>query len=156
MQPAACPHGPISRVLVGEEAGNMANEFTSPINKLLRPVGAVLTLAVAILVSSLSAQQQGPLPAPPASPTAQPAPPPQPVAAPAVPAAKPQSESGTIYHEPPSIPVDQIIQKFGERELEFKKERDNYTYNQSFVVQVIDSDGQVAGEHRMKIGRAHV
>ena len=125
----------------------MANEFTSPINKLLRPVGAVLTLAVAILVSSLSAQQQGPLPAPPASPTAQPAPPPQPVAA--APAAKPQSESGTISHEPPSIPVDQIIQKFGERELEFKKERDNYTYNQSFVVQVIDSDGQVAGEHRM-------
>jgi len=127
----------------------MANEFTSPINKRLRPVGAVLTLAVAILVSSLSAQQQGPLPAPPASPTAQPAPPPQPVAATAAPAAKPQSESGTISHEPPSIPVDQIIQKFGERELEFKKERDNYTYNQSFVVQVIDSDGQVAGEHRM-------
>src|SRR5437660_5276238 len=118
----------------------MANEFSSPINKLLRPVGAVLTLAVAILVSSLSAQQQGPLPTPPASPTAQPAPPPQPVAAPA---AKPQSESGTISHEPPSIPVDQIIQRFGERELEFKKERDNYTYNQSFVVQVIDSDGQV-------------
>jgi len=127
----------------------MANEFTSPINKLLRPVGAVLTLAVAILVSSLSAQQQGPLPAPPASPTAQPAPPPQPVAAPAVPAAKPQSESGTISHEPPSIPVDQIIQKFGERELEFKKERDNYTYTQTFVVQVIDNDGQVAGEHRL-------
>jgi len=33
--------------------------------------------------------------------------------------------------------------------MEFKKERDNYTYNQSFVVQLIDSDGQVAGEHRM-------
>src|SRR5260370_18876988 len=127
----------------------MANEFTSPINKLLSPVGAVLTLAVAILVSPVSAQQQGPVPAPPASPTAQPAPPSQPVTATAAPAAKPQSESGTISHEPPSIPVDQIIQKFGERELEFKKERDNYTYNQSFVVQVIVSDGQVAGEHRM-------
>jgi len=128
----------------------MANEFASPINRLLRRVGAILILAAAALVSSLSAQQQGPLPAPPASPTAQSAPPPQP-AAPAspAPAAKPQSESGTISHEPPALPVEQIIQKFGEREMEFKKERDNYTYNQSFVVQVIDSDGQVAGEHRM-------
>ncbi len=129
----------------------MAKEFASPIHKLVRRVGAILILAAAVLVSSLSAQQQGPLPAPPpASPTAQPAPAPQPVtgASPA-PAAKPQSESGTISHEPPALPVEQIIQKFGEREMEFKKERDNYTYNQSFVVQVIDSDGQVAGEHRM-------
>jgi len=31
----------------------------------------------------------------------------------------------------------------------FKRERDNYTYTQTFVVQVIDNDGQVAGEHRM-------
>jgi len=129
----------------------MANEFASSINKLLRRVGAILILAAAALVSSLSAQQQGPLPAPPAaSPTAQSAPSPQPGApASPAPAAKTQSESGTISHEPPALPVEQIIQKFGEREMEFKKERDNYTYNQSFVVQVIDSDGQVAGEHRM-------
>ncbi len=129
----------------------MAKEFASPIHKLVRRVGAILILAAAVLVSSLSAQQQGPLPAPPpASPTAQPAPARQPVAgASPAPAAKPQSESSTISHEPPAIPVEQIIQKFGEREMEFKKERDNYTYNQSFVVQVIDSDGQVAGEHSM-------
>jgi len=128
----------------------MANEFASPINKLLRRVGAILILAAAALVSSLSAQQQGPLPAPAASPTAQSAPSPQPGApASPAPAAKTQSESGTISHEPPALPVEQIIQKFGEREMEFKKERDNYTYNQSFVVQVIDSDGQVAGEPRL-------
>jgi len=53
----------------------MAKEFASPINKLVRRVGAILILAAAVLVSSLSAQQQGPFPAPPpASPTAQPTP----------------------------------------------------------------------------------
>ena len=62
------------------------------------------------------------------------------------------SDSGSapkISTKPPDIPVEQIIQKFGDRELEFKKERDNYTYTQTFVVQVIDNDGQVAGEHRL-------
>jgi hypothetical protein len=71
----------------------------------------------------------------------------------AAPASTPAQTSGanssTISNEPPAIPVEQIIQKFGDRELEFKKERDNYTYTQTFVVQVIDNDGQVAGEHRM-------
>ena len=43
----------------------------------------------------------------------------------------------------------QIIQKFGDRELEFKKERDNYTYTQTFVVQTIDYDGRPDGEYRM-------
>ena len=60
-----------------------------------------------------------------------------------------KTDSSSISHEPPPIPVEQIIQKFGDRELEFKKERDNYTYTQTFVVQVIDDDGRVAGEQRM-------
>ena len=54
-----------------------------------------------------------------------------------------------LSKEPPSIPVDQIIKKFGDRELEFKKERDNYTYTQTFVIQTIDYDGRPDGEHRM-------
>jgi hypothetical protein len=117
----------------------------------LAPMRILATFAVAtlVLVCSLAAQQQGPLPTPPASATAQASPPAQPAQASPAPAAKAQNDSGSISHEAPAIPVEQIIQKFGERELEFKKERDNYTYNQSFVVQVIDSDGQVAGEHRM-------
>jgi len=45
--------------------------------------------------------------------------------------------------------VDQVIKKFGERELEFKKERDNYTYTQTFVVQTIDYNGRADGEYRM-------
>jgi hypothetical protein len=54
-----------------------------------------------------------------------------------------------ISTKPPDIPVDQVIKKFGDRELEFKKERDNYTYTQTFVVQTIDFDGRPDGEYRM-------
>ncbi|HXM13789.1 MAG TPA: hypothetical protein VN933_01030, partial [Candidatus Eremiobacteraceae bacterium] len=54
-----------------------------------------------------------------------------------------------ISTKPPDIPVDQVIKKFGDRELEFKKERDNYTYTQTFVVQTIDFDGRADGEYRM-------
>jgi hypothetical protein len=54
-----------------------------------------------------------------------------------------------ISTEPPSVPVEQIIQHFAEREAEFKRERDNYTYTQTFVVQTIDAGGQPDGEYRM-------
>src|SRR5216683_5825022 len=127
----------------------MAREFGSPTSTLPRHMAAILILAAPALAFSLAAQQQGPLPAPSASAAAQPAPPTHFPAASPAPAAKAQSETNAITHEPPAIPVEQIIQKFGERELEFKKERDNYTYTQTFVVQVIDNDGRVAGEHRM-------
>ena len=66
------------------------------------------------------------------------------------PAAVPKSTSSGISTEPPAIPVEQIIQKFAAREAEFKKERDNYTYTQTFVVQTMDADGQPDGEYRMK------
>jgi hypothetical protein len=58
-------------------------------------------------------------------------------------------EPAKISTKPPDIPVDQVIKKFGDRELEFKKERDNYTYTQTFVVQTIDFDGRPDGEYRM-------
>jgi hypothetical protein len=131
----------------------MASQFRFRTSKLLRRMAAALLLAVPVLASSLAAQQQGPLPAPSPSPSeashAAPPPPAQPAAASQAPAAKPQGDSGSITHEPPSIPVEQIIQKFGDRELEFKKERDNYTYTQTFLVQTIDTDGQPDGEYRM-------
>jgi hypothetical protein len=131
----------------------MADEFRFRTNKppghRMRRMAAISILAASVLACSLAAQQQGPLPTPPPSGASQPAPPTQPAAGSPAPTPKTQSDSGSINHDPPSIPVEQIIQKFGDRELEFKKERDNYTYNQSFVVQVIDSDSQVAGEYRM-------
>jgi len=60
-----------------------------------------------------------------------------------------QQTASSISTEPPSVPVDQIIQRFAEREAEFKTERDNFTYVQTFVVQTIDDDGQPDGEYRM-------
>jgi hypothetical protein len=109
---------------------------------------AVLPLATLLLAWPLAAQQRGALAPPPSTPErSQPA-----TASPqatAGPSHAPDAKDGNISHEPPALPVEQIIQKFGERELEFKKERDNYTYEQSFVVQVIDDDDRVAGEQRM-------
>jgi hypothetical protein len=127
----------------------MAREFGSPTSTLPRHMAAILILAAPALAFSLAAQQQGPLPAPSASAAAQPAPPTHFPAASPAPAAKAQSETSAIRHEPPAIPVEQIVQKFGDRELEFKKERDNYTYTQTFVVQTIDIDGRPDGEYRM-------
>ena len=55
-----------------------------------------------------------------------------------------------ITNEPPSLPVDEIIKRFAEREAEFKRERDNYTYTQTFSIQTVDDDaGRVDGEYRM-------
>jgi hypothetical protein len=65
------------------------------------------------------------------------------------PTAAPPAASPTISKDAPDIPVDQVIQKFGARELEFKKERDNYTYTQTFVIQTIDYDNRPDGEYRM-------
>jgi hypothetical protein len=65
------------------------------------------------------------------------------------PAAAPKTDPSTVSTKPPDIPVPEIVKKFGDRELEFKKERDNYTYTQTFVVQTIDFDGRPDGEYRM-------
>ena len=49
---------------------------------------------------------------------------------------------------PPTIPVEEIIQKFAAREAEFKIERDNFTYTQTFVIQTLDADGRPDGEYK--------
>jgi hypothetical protein len=56
---------------------------------------------------------------------------------------------GPITSEPPSQPVEEIIKRFAEREAEFRRERENYTYSQSFSIQTIDDDGRPDGEYRM-------
>jgi hypothetical protein len=60
-----------------------------------------------------------------------------------------QEQPTGIRDVPPPIPVEQIIQRFGAREEELKRERDNYTYQQTFVIQTVDADGNVDGEERM-------
>lgn len=109
-------------------------------------IRVLLLMLGALLPMTLDAQQQGPLPPPPPGSVVPYSPPPQPAAGPSE---ARQSDSSHITNQPPSLPVDQIIQKFADREEEFKRERDNYTYTQTYVIQTLDSDGQPDGEYRM-------
>ena len=109
-------------------------------------LGLTLAFAGAVFMcGSAAAQEVGPLQVPPSSETQAP-PPAHPPENPGKVAPQTGSHVDTA---PPSIPVDQIIQKFAAREAEFKIERDNYTYTQTFVMQTIDADGQPDGEYRM-------
>jgi hypothetical protein len=113
-------------------------------------------LATLFLSVSASAQEQGPLqgaapqeedyPSIPAPRRDSPPPrqvhqaPPQ-----QSPAPRPASSEG-LSKDQPSVPVDQIIEKFAAREQEFKEERDNFTYVQDFVIQTISDSGRPDGE----------
>lgn len=69
---------------------------------------------------------------------------------PTAPKAQTTNQTGSVTStEPPSVPVEEIIQRFAAREAEFKTERDNFTYVQTFVVQTIDDDDQPDGEYRL-------
>jgi hypothetical protein len=107
-------------------------------------------LLAGALVSLASAQDPGPLSTPPASRTQAPPPPPQNQTYHTAPPPQRIHSPGDnpITNEPPSIPADQIIKRFAEREAEFKIERDNYTYTQDFSIQTIDEDNRPDGEHR--------
>jgi hypothetical protein len=109
-------------------------------------------------VSLAFAQDPGPLPAPPAGrtqtthpkPTQQPpaqqdpgyhsSPPPEKIHSPG---------DNPITKDPPSMPVEDIIKRFAEKEGEFKLERDNYTYSQTYSIQTLDEDNRPDGEYRM-------
>lgn len=58
-------------------------------------------------------------------------------------------QSSHITNEPPLMPVEQIIQRFAEREEDFRKERDNFTYSQKVLMQELDEDDQPDGEFRL-------
>src|SRR3989449_6690402 len=107
----------------------------------LASVTAAMFLGVAI---SLAAQAPvGPIKPPPSTAAAsQPAPS-------ATPAAAPKHTSSPLATELPSIPVEQIIQQFAAREAEFARERGNFTYRQTFVIQTVSDDGRFDGEYRM-------
>lgn len=47
------------------------------------------------------------------------------------------------------MPIDEIIQKFAAREAEFKIERDNFTYTQTFTIETLDYSGRPDGEYTM-------
>ncbi|MDE3136273.1 MAG: hypothetical protein KGL59_06850 [Acidobacteriota bacterium] len=107
---------------------------------------AVLAAASLLISLPAHAQQPGPMTPPPQVAAA-----PAPVKSTAVAhkqATADEHYTSAISTAPPSLPVNQIIQDFAAHEAEFKVERDNFTYEQTFVVQTIE-DGQVDGEYRM-------
>jgi len=106
---------------------------------------ALNSLVALCLFLPLSAQQQGPMNAPAgmAAPPSEP----KPAAAAPTPDAAPKRAPDVASKEPPSIPIDEIIRRFAAREAEFKTERDNFTYTQTFIIQTLDG-GQVDGEYR--------
>jgi len=57
------------------------------------------------------------------------------------------SQNGTLG--PPTLPIEEIVQKFAAREAEFKTERDNFTYTQTFTIQTLDTGGRPDGEYTM-------
>jgi hypothetical protein len=111
---------------------------------------AALLISPTLLPTAARAQQQGPLP-PPASGGASGSPGVTSSSS-STPTPADRSEGhdeSEITKTPPAIPVEQIIAKFSQHESEFRKERDNYTYSQSFVIQTVDFDGNPDGEYRM-------
>ena len=50
---------------------------------------------------------------------------------------------------PPTMPIDEIVQKFAAREAEFKLERDNFTYTQTFTIETLDASNRPDGQYTM-------
>jgi hypothetical protein len=105
---------------------------------------ALLLALAAFSAHSVSAQQPGPMTPPP---------PQYAIASANVPQtseAGPQQSPSHITNESPAMPVEEIVQKFAEREGDFRKERDNFTYTQKVLMQELDEDNQPDGEFRLE------
>src|SRR5215472_8626531 len=90
-------------------------------------LASMIGAGLLLLASPLAAQQRGPLPPPPGT-VVPSAPPPKA-------SAGPQDHVSHITNEPPSMPIEEIVQKFTQREEEFRKERDHFTYTQDVLFQ---------------------
>lgn len=55
---------------------------------------------------------------------------------------------GNLRKEEPTIPVDEIISKFAQKEKDFKTARANYVYRQDNRVQTLTANDRVTGEWR--------
>lgn len=122
-------------------------QFAKPFARL-----CFVVLVSGLFRCSVYAQDPGPLPDPPASRTEAPAQPPaqnQTYHTAPPPARIHSPGDNPLTKDPPSIPVDQIVQGFAAKEAEFKQERDNYTYSQDFSIQTLDDENRPDGEYRM-------
>lgn len=61
--------------------------------------------------------------------------------------------TGAVAAEPaagdPAIPVDEIIRRFAEKETEFAKARENYTYRQTVKIFEYDNGGGIRGKYEV-------
>lgn len=123
---------------------------------------AIRLLRAAVLAAAFIpvafAQQPGPLPAPGPLPGPAPrktqTPPPAPAQehtyhTPTAPQKLHSPGDNPITNEPPSQPVEEIINRFAQREAEFQRERGNYTYSQTLSIQTLDEENRPDGEYRM-------
>ena len=116
-----------------------------------------LLCLTAVFIPAAFGQQPGPLPAPGPLPGPAPrktqTPPPAPAQdtyhTPTAPQRLHSPGDNPITTEPPSQPVEEIINRFAQREAEFQRERGNYTYSQTFSIQTLDEDNRPDGEYRM-------
>lgn len=53
----------------------------------------------------------------------------------------------TAQTSSPNLPIDEVIRRFAEKEKEFKKARDNYTFRQEVKVQELSDSDRVLGEY---------
>ncbi|HEY4837897.1 MAG TPA: hypothetical protein VIH72_04780 [Candidatus Acidoferrales bacterium] len=61
----------------------------------------------------------------------------------------PVKQTTSITLPPPTIPIEQIIQKFAAKESAFKEARGNYTYTQTVTVKDFEPTGEQSGEYHM-------
>jgi hypothetical protein len=126
--------------------GNIRSR-TAAMNRRQAAAILIACLAGAWVLLPAASGQQGPMNLPPSAVKPANEPPPKPATS--VPAAGSTSPAPATSLGPPSIPVDQIIQKFAAQEAEFKIERDNFTYTQTFSIQTLDTSGRPDGEYKM-------
>ncbi len=115
----------------------MADIYSECGGTLRRRPGIILLacLAAACAFLPLAAQQQGSTGAPSAG-------------------SKALNESGEEGAQgstlgPPTVPIEEIVRQFAAKESEFKTERENFTYTQSFLLQTLDDSNRVDGEYKM-------
>ncbi len=111
----------------------------------MRLVRYPLPLVSLFFAATLAAQSTGPLTPPPASGPA----PSAPGAIKSRPVAR-KVEEAPITKEPPSLPTDQIIQKFAAKEETLKQFLGSYTWTQYFQMQTLDSDDLPDGNYEVQ------
>jgi hypothetical protein len=127
----------------------MLGTISKQLSKNHRRAGVAALTGVLTLFSlfPVSARRESPIRPPAGMSTPQGEPPKSPPATSTAPAPKPATSASSS--DAAMIPVEQIIQKFAAREGEFKIERGNYTYTQTFSIETLDSSGRADGEYRM-------